>query len=440
MKLSTLVTGLATVTRALSQPNIVPKAPSLSASPHAPANFNPSHPHSHKPHTKICKVKPSFKDAGPGILAAAHKCNHGGTVLLPPGDYIIATALDLTFLDNIDFAIYGNISFKQDIDLWPTQAFEYAFQTSSMFWRFGGRNVNVYGGGKGVIDGRGQFWWSAMAEDKSVMRPCLFGTDGLHHATISGLTMLDPPGWFNLIANSSDILISDMTMLVGKALEGKPAKNTDGWDTYRSSNIVIQNSRVVNTDDCVSFKPNSTGIIVQNLDCTGSHGISVGSLGQYQGETDLVEDIYVYNVTMTNATDVARIKVWPGVAPGTTGSSSGGGLGLVRNVTYEGMRSVNNDHVISVSQCYYAADQETCNENPSSLVIEDIYFRDFEGTTSKKYDPRIGELTCSSPDVCHDFHLSDINVTPPSGQEPYFGCANMEGSNLDEITCMASDE
>jgi galacturan 1,4-alpha-galacturonidase len=123
---------------------------------------------------------------------------------------------------------------------------------------------------------------------------------------------------------------------------------------------------------------------------------------------------------MTNATDVARIKVWPGVPEGTTGSTSGGGLGRVRNVTYEGMRSVNNDHVISVSQCYYAADQESCDANPvcwprsccwlmdgdfsdqsqSSLIIEDIYFRDFEGTTSKKYDPRIWELTCSSPDVC----------------------------------------
>jgi galacturan 1,4-alpha-galacturonidase len=153
MKSTTLLTVLATVTAALSQPNLVPAPPSISASPHAPNNFKPSHPHLQKPHHKICKVKPSLKDAGPGILAAAHKCNRGGTVFLPPGDYIIATALDLTFLDNIDFAIYGNVSFKQDIDLWPTQAFEYAFQTSSMFWRFGGRNVNVYGGGKGVIDG-----------------------------------------------------------------------------------------------------------------------------------------------------------------------------------------------------------------------------------------------------------------------------------------------
>ena len=61
----------------------------------------------------------------------------------------------------------------------------------------------------------------------------------------------------------------------------------DGWDLYRSDAIVIQNSYISNDDDCVSFKPNSTNIVVQNLVCTGSHGISVGSLGQYLGEVDI---------------------------------------------------------------------------------------------------------------------------------------------------------
>jgi galacturan 1,4-alpha-galacturonidase len=42
-------------------------------------------------------------------------------------------------------------------------------------------------------------------------------------------------------------------------------------------------------------------MVVQNMYCDGSHGISVGSLGQYAGEFDIVENIYVYNISMYNA-------------------------------------------------------------------------------------------------------------------------------------------
>lgn len=54
--------------------------------------------------------------------------------------------------------------------------------------------------------------------------------------------------------------------------------------------------------DCVSFKPNSTNMLIQNMWCNGSHGISVGSLGQYVGAYDIVENIYVFNTSLHNAT------------------------------------------------------------------------------------------------------------------------------------------
>ena len=70
----------------------------------------------------------------------------------------------------------------------------------------------------------------------------------------------------------------------------------DGWDLYRSDAIVIQNSYISNDDDCVSFKPNSTNVVVQNLVCIGSHGISVGSLGQYLGETDIAGMLTLFSL------------------------------------------------------------------------------------------------------------------------------------------------
>ena len=119
--------------------------------------------------------------------------------------------------------------------------------------------------------------------------------------------------------------------------------------------------------DCVSFKPNSTSMLVQNLSCNGSHGISVGSLGQYVGETDIVRDVYVYNVSMSNATDGARIKVWPGVPSELSGDlQGGGGMGSVRNVTYELFEIENVDYAIEITQCYGQKNTTICLQNPVS--------------------------------------------------------------------------
>ncbi|EON99138.1 putative exopolygalacturonase protein [Phaeoacremonium minimum UCRPA7] len=211
--------------------------------------------------------------------------------------------------------------------------------------------------------------------------------------------MRNPPHWFNIIANSSDILVSNMELKAASINDIKVA-NSDGWDTYRSDRVVIQDSVIVNTDDCVSFKPNSTNVVVQNLDCTGSHGISVGSLGQYKGETDIVENLYIYNISMTNASDGARIKVWPGIETAfQTLLNGGGGLGHVRNVTYDNFHNINNDNAITITQCYGQSNQTLCREYPANLTLEDITIKNMYGVTSSKNDPRAGSLVCSASDV-----------------------------------------
>jgi galacturan 1,4-alpha-galacturonidase len=129
--------------------------------------------------------------------------------------------------------------------------------------------------------------------------------------------------------------------------------------------VVIQDSVVNNGDDCVSFKPNSTNIVVQNMQCNGSHGISVGSLGQYVHEYDIVENVYVYNISMSNASDGARIKVWPGIYTDFQSNlNGGGGSGYVKNVTYDVLHNTNNDWAIELTQCYGQSNLTLCNQYP----------------------------------------------------------------------------
>ena len=199
-----------------------------------------------------------------------------------------------------------------------------------------------------------------------------------------------------------------------KASGANPAKNTDGFDTYRSSNIVIQNTRVDNTDDCVSFKPNSTSILVQNMWCNGSHGISVGSLGQYVGVMDIVEDILVYNVSMNNAGDGARIKVFPG-APDNVTLNSGGGSGYVKNVVYDTLDVSNVDWAIEVTGCYGVSNVTACALRPPNFSISDVLFKDFSGVTSKKYSPDVATLSCPDVNSCTNIKAQNFTVKSPVG-------------------------
>ncbi|KAI9037715.1 putative extracellular exo-polygalacturonase [Aspergillus affinis] len=387
-------------------------------------------PTSHQ-RNKTCRV-PAHGDGtddSPAILKAIKKCNNGGKVVFDEDkEYTIGTALDLTFLKNIDLEILGKIQFTNDTDYWQENSFKHTFQNSSTFFQIGGEDVNVYGGG--TLDGNGQVWYDLFAEDALILRPILVGIIGLKGGTIGPLKLRYSPQWYQLVANSSNVLFDGID-ISGYSSSKHEAKNTDGWDTYRSDNIVIQNSVINNGDDCVSFKPNSTDILVQNLHCNGSHGISVGSLGQYKGEVDIVKNVLVYNISMYNASDMARIKVWPGIDSAMSEDlQGGGGLGAVSNITYNKMYIENVDWAIEVTQCYGQKNLTLCNEHPSNLTISDIHFNDFKGTTSGKRNPYVGTIVCSSPDVCSDIYTSNIDVKSPKGTDD-FVCTNVDTELLD---------
>ncbi|KAF4343142.1 exopolygalacturonase [Fusarium beomiforme] len=432
----------------------LPKRPQIEASPYGTGKaFPASQPRSRK---DFCYVKPGKGqnvDDAPRILKAFKKCNKGGTIVLDQ-KYTVGSPLDLTWLAHVDVIITGEIVFKSDPYYWADHSFKYDFQNMSSFWKIGGKDIHIYGdlkNGDSLLNGQGQAYWEEMAVNKTLLRPILLTIEDAHGLTMSNLRMRNPPNWFNIIINSTDVLISDLD-LQAKSLNGVKIANSDGWDTYRSDRVVIQNSVIDNTDDCVSFKPNSTNVVVQNLVCNGSHGISVGSLGQYKGETDIVENLYIYNVSMSNASDGARIKVWPGVESAFQDLlNGGGGLGRVRNVTYDTFYHENNDNAITITQCYGQKNQTLCNEFPVShialqklsgvnnlckanLTIEDITMKNFWGTVSTKYDPRAGSLVCSAPDRCSNIVAKDIRVQVPSKKPPVYDCQNIDTSTL-AITC-----
>jgi len=201
------------------------------------------------------------------------------------------------------------------------------------------------------------------------------------------------------------------------------------WPYYAELSVALLTAG--SRSDCVSFKPNSTNILVQSLFCNGSHGISVGSLGQYVGEFDIVESVMVSNISMHNASDGARIKVWPN-APSAMSDDlqGGGGTGRVRNITYEDMTVENVDYAIQITQCYGQRSLALCQEYPSPLTIDNVVFRRFKGVTSRKYQPLVASFACSSANVCGNIYATDIHVVSPNGTRQAY-CLNQNERNLD---------
>ncbi|KAK7692025.1 hypothetical protein QCA50_005430 [Cerrena zonata] len=366
-----------------------------------------------------CTLTASGSDDAPAFLKAAAdpSCS---TVTIPQSTTLnIASRLNMTGLANKHINLEGTVRFSPDLPYWEGNAFSFPFQESFTFWLLGGSNIMLDGGG--TLDGAGQAWYDAFAKNSSLSRPIILTVYQATDITVQNIKMINSPMWFNLVNEGKRVTYRNITISAATTSKN-PAKNTDGWDTYRSDNVIIADSNIDNGDDCVSFKPNSTNILVSNLSCNGSHGISVGSLGQYAGEYDIVENVTATNIRMSNAQNGARIKAWAGKNVGS---------GIVKNITFEGFVETNVDNPVIIDQCYMTSDSD-CAKDPSNTYIQDVWFNNISGTSSGKEKAVVVDLSCSPDGRCSNVNVNGITLSPPSkyGAASY-SCQNVELSGND---------
>jgi galacturan 1,4-alpha-galacturonidase len=151
----------------------LPKRPHIEAAPYGTGKaFPKSPPRSRK---DICYVKPGKgknSDDAPAILKAFKKCNKGGTIVLDQ-KYTIGSPLDLTWLAHVDVVITGELEFKSDPYYWAENSFKFEYQNMSSFWKWGGKDIHIYGDlnkGQSVLNGQGQAYWEEMAVNKTVRK------------------------------------------------------------------------------------------------------------------------------------------------------------------------------------------------------------------------------------------------------------------------------
>ncbi|GLI80827.1 hypothetical protein PoHVEF18_009186 [Penicillium ochrochloron] len=343
-------------------------------------------------------------DDVPAITSAIASCS-SGTIVIPSGStYYLNSVLDFAGCSGCDFQVEGLLKFASSTSYWGGK--------TAMI------NVKNINGlkirsltGKGVIDGNGQDAWDLFASDSSYARPTLLYITGGSDITISNLRQKNPPNVFNSVkGGTTNIAFTSLTM-DATSKSTNPPKNTDGFDIGTSTNVLINNVKITNDDDCVAFKPGANYVTVTDITCIGSHGLSVGSLGK--SSSDIVKNIYVSGATMINSTKAAGIKTYP--------SGGSHGQSTVSNVTWTGVVVQGCDYAIQIQSCY-GEDASYCVAYPGNADLSGIVFDKFSGTTSGKYGSVTGNLDCGADGTC-GVEVSSYTVKAANGGNEVL-CAN----------------
>ncbi|TGO58690.1 hypothetical protein BCON_0052g00350 [Botryotinia convoluta] len=359
----------------------------------------------------------SGTDDVPAIAAAISSCGRGGVIQIPAGvQYAINSVVDFAGCAGCTVNIEGTLKVSDDLDFWDGKR--------AIFYMDGINKATIQSvTGTGVIDGNGQAAYDYFAINSSYARPTLhYITGASSNIAIKNLRVKNPPNvFFSVTGGSKNVAYSDLTMTAASKSTTAP-KNTDGFDVGDSTFVTLNNIKVTNQDDCVAFKPGANYTTVDTITCTGSHGLSVGSLGSKAGTTDSVTNIYVTGATMVNSTKAVGIKFYPG------GSSHGSAI--VSNVTFNDVTVKNSDWAAQIQSCYNE-DATYCASSPSTASVTDVYFTNFKGTTSSKYSPDVANLNCPGGGTCN-IYFSSWSVAPASGSATFL-CANVDKST--GLTC-----
>ncbi|KAK3985476.1 exo-polygalacturonase [Cladorrhinum sp. PSN332] len=388
--------------------------------PYQPRSVFPAEPR------KVVSIRASrhdTDDVADAFLQGLHEANHGGTLLLPKGEtFVIGKPLDLTFLDDVHVQFDGEIKFTNDTKYWQANSFHHPFQNSITFWKWGGKNIKIFG--RGVLNGNGQRWWDEFSglqildPGNTYLRPILFYAENATGLDIEGIHFKDSPCWTTFFVTSEDITLKDVACTAHSTNASSHPANTDFFDSLNVEHVKVERAWVNVGDDCFSPKSNATDLHVNTMYCNGTHGQSMGSIGQYSGEKSFIRDVVIENVWLLNGQHGARIKAWAGPDVG---------YGFVDNITFRNFWNANNEYTAFLDSCYFNINATTCAQYPSKMNITNILFENFTGYTSGKYGRAVARLSCSPNAVCENIRFKNFNITTPCGGEPIAICDGIKG-------------
>ncbi|CAL1709785.1 unnamed protein product [Somion occarium] len=224
-------------------------------------------------------------------VAAAVKCI---TVVINSFTVPAGETLNLNLLSGSTVTMSGDVTFGNKTWAGPL------FQVS-------GTNINFNGNGH-TFDGNGPFYWDGQGGNGGVTKPAPMMKIKIS-GTFTNVKVLNSPARTYSVSNPAALTISKLT--IDNSLGDQPnsksggkaaGHNTDGFDCS-TTDLVIEDSTIMNQDDCLAINKGSN-ITFQRNTCSGGHGISVGSIS-----SDVtVSNINIIGNTVINNDQALRIK------------------------------------------------------------------------------------------------------------------------------------
>ncbi|KAJ4993730.1 endopolygalacturonase 1 [Stagonosporopsis vannaccii] len=178
-----------------------------------------------------------------------------------------------------------------------------------------GTKITVKGASGHVIDGNGAKWWDGKGTNGGKDKPKFFYAHSMKQSTISNLNVKNTPVQGFSINGATDLVLDHITIDNSAGDKTNGGHNTDAFDVGSSTGITISNANIKNQDDCLAIN-SGTNIHFTGGTCSGGHGLSIGSVGGRSDNT--VKNVVIENSKILNSDNGVRIKT----VSGATGSVS----------------------------------------------------------------------------------------------------------------------
>ncbi|THV03470.1 pectin lyase-like protein [Dendrothele bispora CBS 962.96] len=259
-----------------------------------------------------------------------------------------------------------------------------------------GNDITFDGGGF-TLNGQGEQYWDGQGGNGGVTKPAPLLRINHDGGSFSNVVVLNSPA--RAVAIGGDgITVSKITVdnsagdEPNSRSDGDPAgANTDGFDISANS-VTVEDSVVMNQDDCLAIN-RGDDITFQNNQCSGGHGISVGSIDS----DTVVSNVQITGNTVSNSMQCFRIKT-----DATATDSSVSGVTYTDN-TAEGC----DEFGVLITQSY----PEALGTPGTGVIVSDITFAG-TNTVSVNSDADRVDINCGSTTSCPGtWDFSGLTVT-----------------------------